>query len=88
VISCIRPNIVFIVPDGIRSGQHVAAFEVNLLPSGEPDGPPRMVQSSGIPAFDVAVERAIGRCNPFPRPKDGLMPRSLPLVFDPVDVKK
>jgi colicin import membrane protein len=46
-----------------------------------------MVRSSGIPAFDVAVERAIRRCDPFPRPKDGPMPRSLPLIFDPVDAK-
>ena len=37
--------------------------------------------------YDQAVERAIRRCDPFPRPREGAMPRSLRLTFDPVDTR-
>jgi colicin import membrane protein len=87
VVGCIRPHIAFNVPDGLRPKQHVAEFEVQLLPTGEQIGPPRMTKSSGLPAYDQAVERAIRRCDPFPRPKEGAMPRYLPLVFDPVETR-
>lgn len=83
--GCIRPHIIFNVPDGTKPRQFVAEFEVTLLPTGEQVGAPKLVKASGLPAYDQAVERAIRRCDPFPRPKDGPMPRSLPLVFDPVE---
>ena len=83
--SCIRPNITFNVPEGTKPRQFIAEFEVTLLPTGEQAGAPRLVKASGLAAYDQAVERAIRRCDPFPRPKDGPMPRSLPLIFDPVE---
>ena len=35
IVSCIRPHIIFNVPDAISPQQHVAEFEVMLLPTGE-----------------------------------------------------
>lgn len=83
--SCIRPHIIFNVPEGTKPRQFIAEFEVNLLPTGEQVGAPKLIKASGLAAYDQAVERAIRRCDPFPRPKDGPMPRSLPLIFDPVE---
>jgi colicin import membrane protein len=87
VVSCIRPHIVFNVPDGVKPRQHVAEFEVQLLPTGEQATAPRLLKASGLASFDQAVERAIRRCDPFPRPAEGAMPRTLRLAFDPVDTR-
>jgi colicin import membrane protein len=87
VITCIRPHIVFNVPDSISAQQHVATFEVMLLPTGEQTGAPRLIKGSGLPAYDQAVERAIRRCDPFPPPREGTMPRSVRLLFDPVETR-
>jgi len=88
VVGCIRPHIVFNVPDGVRPKQHVAVFEVRLLPTGEQATAPKLLKSSGLPSYDQAVERAIRRCDPFPRPKEGTMPRDpVELTFDPVDTR-
>lgn len=88
VVACVRPHIVFAVPDGTRAKQYVARFTVNLLPTGEQVGTPKLVKSSGLPAFDAAVERAIRRCDPFPSPRGSAPPRSLDLEFDPVDTAR
>jgi colicin import membrane protein len=87
VVGCIRPHIVFNVPESLQARQHVAEFEVTLLPTGEQVGAPRLLRPSGIPAYDQAVERAIRRCDPFPRPREGAMPRALRLAFDPVETR-
>ena len=87
VVSCVRPHIVFNVPDGVQPKQYVADFEVQLLPTGEQVGAPKLLKSSGLAAYDQAVERAIRRCDPFPRPREGSMPSSLRLRFDPVDTR-
>ena len=87
VVGCIRPHIVFNVPDGVKPKQHVAEFEVQLLPTGEQATAPRLLKASGLASFDQAVERAIRRCDPFPRPAEGAMPRTLRLAFDPVDTR-
>ena len=87
VITCIRPHIVFNVPDAINAQQHVAVFDVMLLPTGEQTGAPRLIKGSGLAAYDQAVERAIRRCDPFPPPREGTMPRSVRLLFDPVETR-
>jgi colicin import membrane protein len=87
VVGCIRPHIVFNVPDGVKPKQYVAEFEVQLLPTGEQATAPKVLKASGLPSFDQAVERAIRRCDPFPRPAEGAMPRNLRLAFDPVDTR-
>lgn len=83
--SCIRPHIIFNVPEGTKPRQFIAEFEVTLLPTGEQAGAPKLLKASGLAAYDQAVERAIRRCDPFPRPKEGSVPRSIPLIFDPVE---
>jgi colicin import membrane protein len=87
VVGCIRPHIVFNVPDGVKPKQYVAEFEVQLLPTGEQATTPKLIKASGLASYDQAVERAIRRCDPFPRPREGAMPRSLRLTFDPVDTR-
>jgi colicin import membrane protein len=87
VVGCVRPHIAFNVPEGVQPRQYVADFEVQLLPTGEQVGAPKLLKSSGLPAYDQAVERAIRRCDPFPRPREGSMPSSLRLRFDPVDTR-
>ena len=87
IVGCIRPHIIFNVPDALRSQQHVAQFEVMLLPTGEQATEPKLLKASGLPAYDQAVERAIRRCNPFPPPKEGTMPRAVRLSFDPVETR-
>ena len=88
VVSCIRPYIAYQVPANIRRGEHVAEYRINLLPDGSKASAPIKLQSSGLAAYDRAVERAIGRCDPFPRPAGGArIPRSMQIRFDPVDDK-
>jgi colicin import membrane protein len=87
IVSCIRPHIIFNVPDSIAPQQYVAVFEVLLLPTGEQTGAPRLIKASGLAAYDQAVERAIRRCDPFPPPREGTMPRSVRLSFDPVETR-
>ena len=87
IVSCIRPHIIFNVPDAISPQQHVAEFEVVLLPTGEQASVPKLLKSSGLAAYDQAVERAIRRCDPFPPPREGTMPRSVSLRFDPVETR-
>lgn len=88
VVACVRPHIVFAVPEGTRPRQYVARFTVNLLPTGEQVGAPKLAKSSGLSAYDAAVERAIRRCDPFPSPRGSAPPRSLELEFDPVDTAR
>ncbi len=87
IVGCIRPHIVFNVSDAIQPRQYVAEFEVVLLPTGEQAAVPKLLKASGLAAYDQAVERAIRRCDPFPPPKEGTMPRSLRLSFDPVETR-
>ncbi len=87
VAGCIRPHIIFNVPDGVRPQQYVAEFEVMLLPTGEQATDPKLLKASGLAPYDQAVERAIRRCNPFPPPKEGTMPRSVRLSFDPIETR-
>ena len=71
-----------------RTRANMRTLGLRLLPSGDHRGAPERVKSSGLPAYDQAVERAIVRCDPVPRPADMNpqdMPRELRLIFDPVD---
>lgn len=89
VRSCIRPNITIDVPATTRPGQYRAVYSLQLLPTGEQVGTPKLVTPSGWPAYDAAVARAIRLCNPLPRPGAGEdMPREISLRFDPVEDKQ
>lgn len=85
IVACIRPHIMFNTPAGAKRGTYVAKFEVRLLRNGQKATPPKMLSSSGLKAFDSAVEKAILLCNPFPKPAVGDVPSSITLTFDPVD---
>ena len=71
-------------PPGL-SGNPEAVFEVDQLPSGEVLVI-RLKRSSGIPALDDAIERAIRRSSPLPLPTQReLFQRTLELKFRPLD---
>jgi colicin import membrane protein len=78
----IRGNIV--VPPEIK-GNPEAVFDVTQLPSGE-IVTVRLKRTSGYPALDAAIERAILKSNPLPKPEPAdLFSRMLELRFKPLD---
>lgn len=79
----ILSNIRFPLPPDL-AGNPEAKFEIEQLPSGEIISI-KKIQSSGLPAFDAAVERAIQASSPLPKDKNGQVVRKLDLVFTPLD---
>ena len=78
----IRGNIV--LPPDVK-GNPEAAFDVTQLPSGEILGA-KLRKTSGNAALDAAIERAILKSNPLPKPDQaGLFDRNLELRFRPLD---
>lgn len=78
----IRGNIM--LPSDLK-GNPSAIFEVVQLPTGEVIST-RLVKSSGHIGYDTAVERAILKSSPLPRPDDpGLFARNLSLTFCPIE---
>lgn len=76
----IRSNLV--PPPGL-SGNPVAVFAVTQLPSGEIIDV-RQKRPSNFPAYDTAIERAIWKSSPLPKPDDpALFQRVLDLTFCP-----
>lgn len=67
-------------------GNPVAKFNVSQLPSGEVLEVQR-TQSSGYPAYDEAIERAIRASSPFPKPALGPVERDLILIFCPDEAR-
>jgi colicin import membrane protein len=61
-------------------GNPRVAFKVEQLPTGEIISV-RKTKSSGIQAFDDAVERAINNSSPLPKKKDGTVDRSIDIGF-------
>ncbi len=57
-------------------GNPRATFKIEQLPTGEIISV-RKTKSSGIPAFDDAVERGINNSSPLPKKKDGTVERSI-----------
>ena len=57
-----------VLPPGIN-GNPEAVYSVTLLPGGEVLDV-RLIKSSGVPAYDAAVEHAIGAATPLPVPSD------------------
>ena len=66
-------------------GNPEAVFDVSLLPTGEVLDV-KLRRSSGVRAYDDAVERAIRKSTPLPRPERAeLFSRDLTLRFRPLD---
>jgi colicin import membrane protein len=66
-------------------GNPRAEFAVTQLPTGEVMGA-RLTKSSGVPAFDQAVERGILAASPLPKNKDGVAQRNLIISFSMKDL--
>jgi colicin import membrane protein len=78
----IRGNIV--LPLNIN-GNPEAIFEVAQLPTGEVVTV-RLKKSSGVPALDAAIERAVLKSSPLPRPdRNESAPRTFELKYRPLD---
>jgi colicin import membrane protein len=78
----IRGNIV--VPPGV-SGNPEAVFDVSLLPDGAVLNV-RLRKSTGNSALDAAIERAINKSSPLPKPQDpSIFVRDLNLKFRPLE---
>jgi len=70
------------------SGNPELKFEIALQPTGQLNGAPKLIKSSGIAACDSAVERAIMVSDPLPLPQDKTLFdqfRNLKLTFRPND---
>jgi len=64
----------------------IPTFKIGLLPSGQLKGAPRITKSSGIPACDDAVTRAIIAAEPLPLPDEHSLRakfRNIELTFKP-----
>lgn len=78
----IRGNIV--LPPNIQ-GNPEALFELSQLPSGEVLAV-NLKRSSGNPALDTAIERAIRKSSPLPKPDDSaLFQRELSIKYKPFE---
>lgn len=74
----------WILPPDLK-GNPEAVFHVVQLPSGEVLTV-KLARSSGVPAYDQAVERAILKSSPLPKPdRPDLFSRELKLTFRPRD---
>jgi colicin import membrane protein len=69
-----------------QPGNPTVTFHVEQLPTGEIISV-RKTRSSGIPAFDDAVEKAINKSSPLPKKKDGTVERSLEINFHMKDMQ-
>lgn len=83
VIGCIQPHIVFTVPPGTPPSVF-ADFRVELLPDASVAAV-KLLRASGLPGYDAAAERAIRRCDPFPRKRDGSIDRVIDVRMQPVE---
>ncbi len=62
-------------------GNPAATLRIEQLPNGEVVNV-TIVNSSGVPAFDAAVERAIRAASPLPRDEQGKVDRVLDLTYN------
>ncbi|MGO4380760.1 cell envelope integrity protein TolA [Pseudoduganella sp. RAF53_2] len=77
----VTSNVVY--TGGKQDGEGV--FHVRQLPTGEVISV-RKVKSSGVPAYDTAVENAIQKSSPLPKKKDGTVEPELDIVFNLKDL--
>jgi colicin import membrane protein len=81
IVARIKPNIVF--TEDI-SGNPSAVVEVRASPDGTIIAR-KLIQSSGVKAWDEAVLRAIDKTEVLPRDTDGRVPSPLEISFRPKD---
>ena len=78
----VQPHIAFDAKD--TPGNPAAEVEVRTAPDGTITLT-KLTQSSGVPAWDNAVLRALDKTQSLPRDEDGRVPPSMILVFRPKD---
>jgi colicin import membrane protein len=81
IVARIKPNIVLTSP---VAGNPVAEVEVRTSPDGTIVGR-KLLKSSGVPAWDDAVLKAIDKTEVLPRDVDGRVPSTLVIGFRPLD---
>jgi colicin import membrane protein len=81
IVARVKPNIIF---TDDMPGNPAAEVELRTLPDGTIVSR-RVVKSSGVPAWDDAVLRAIDRTAVLPRDVDGRVPPAIVIVFRPRD---
>lgn len=79
VVRKIKSNITYGGETNVPGDPH-AEYRITQLPSGEIISVKR-IRSSGIPAYDAAVEKAIAKSSPLPRKKDGTVEREIVATF-------
>lgn len=79
IAAKVRSNTVFNASD-TSSNNPTVEYRIELLPDGSLRGAIKKLKSSGVPAFDDAVEKAIEKSLPFPRDKSGEVPASIVYV--------
>ena len=84
IAAKVKSNTVY--PGGDEPGNPTVEFRIEQLPTGEILSV-RKTKSSGVPAFDEAVERGINKSSPLPKKKDGTVERTFPLVFKLKDLQ-
>jgi colicin import membrane protein len=75
----IKSNISYAGPRS-AAGNPTAIYRITQLPTGEIIGF-KQLQSSGVPAYDRAVEQAIQASSPLPKKKDGSVERTIEPIF-------
>ena len=80
IIAKIKGNLSFGGDTNVPGNPQVI-FSIDQLPNGEIIGSKKL-KSSGIPAFDDAVEKAIAKSSPLPKKKDGSVEREIKATFN------
>jgi colicin import membrane protein len=83
ITAKIKSNIAY--TGGDTAGNPRAEFKIEQLPTGEIISV-RKIKSSGIPAYDLAVENAIAKSSPLPKKKDGTVEREVFAGFNMKDL--
>jgi colicin import membrane protein len=80
----IKSNTTFLGSTDV-AGNPKASFQVEQLPTGDIIAV-KMIKSSGVAAFDRAVENGIHKSSPLPKKKDGTVERTLVVDFSMKDL--
>jgi len=80
IAAKIKSNMVYVGTDNGSTNPKVD-FVIHLFPDGSLKGAPRKTKSSGVLAFDDAVERAIAKSAPYPADNSGNVPATIPLTY-------
>jgi colicin import membrane protein len=81
VAAAVRANTIYAQE---VQGNPRAEFDVRLQPNGK-IASVKLIKSSGVPAWDLAAERAIRRTDPFPCPNTGACLPALTVSHGPRD---